>query len=485
MDSLFAIFDTMELDGMRRLLPDSANSVMNGYETPDPQGLIWVVVVATLCMVYMAWGIGANDVANSFATAFGAKCLTARQACCIAAVCELAGAVLLGASVSDTIRKGMMSISLYGGDDGRVLVMAGMTSVLLAAASWLLAASKLGLPVSTTHSAVGGVVAFSVASKGYDSVKWDKVGMIVASWFNSPTMAGVSGFTTYFILKKLVVMQENSRHRAKIAMPIMVFILSFTVMLFTIYKGAKGIGLNKTSPLVSVLCSACVSMVAALLSYPIMIRHVKRLEEQDAAEASKTEEGKEGTPPAATEISDQPEKPRKAVSDPKTESMFRALVVVCAAFQSIAHGANDVANSVGPFAAVMAAREGELGKKTEIKIWVFFLAGGFIIIGLATYGMKVMRTIGENITEVTPSKACCAQFSATLVVLLATRLGLPISTTHAAVGGVLGVGLADGVNAINWKVMAKIFGSWIITLPICGITAAGIYGLFLPLVLVV
>jgi len=155
---------------------------------------------------------------------------------------------------------------------------------------------------------------------------------------------------------------------------------------------------------------------------------------------------------------------------------------VIAGFQSLAHGANDVANSVGPFGAVLAARQGELEKKSEIPVWVFMVAGFFIVIGLGMYGRKVMATIGQNITPVTPSKAACAQWAATCVVLVATRAGIPISTTHAAVGGVLGVGLADGVRNIDWKVMAKVFGSWVGTLPLVGIAAAGAYALFLPAV---
>jgi phosphate/sulfate permease len=302
-------------------------------------------------------------------------------------------------------------------------------------------------------------------------------------------------------------MPENSLAHAKVALPFMVFIMTFTVSLFTIYKGAKGIGLHKTSPLVAFLSAFGISTVVAVISYPVMLRYARYLEEQEAnakedapavedgAGAPAAEDGAVPVPapeaaPASSEnpavtASDKSQAREVKTTDPKTEQMFKALVVACAGFQSIAHGANDVANSVGPFGAVLAAKEGELQKKTDIALWVFFLAGGFIVIGLASYGLKVMQTIGEKITVVTPSKAACAQFSATLVVLLATRLGLPISTTHAAVGGVLGVGLADGVNSINWMMMFKIFFSWIITLPICGITAVGIYGLFLPLVLVV
>jgi len=498
MDLLFDIISNGE-EAPARELQVMATVAGN---VPNPADLMWVVVVAGLCMGYMAWGIGANDVANSFATAYGARCLTIRQACCIAAVCELAGSVLLGGHVSDTIRKGMMDIKLYPGDEGRVVIMAGMTSVLLAAASWLLLASKYGLPVSTTHSAVGGVIAFAVASKGYSSVKWDKVGMIVASWFISPALSGVVGFISYLMLKNLVLKNEDSFRRAKIASPVFVFLLTFVVALFTIYKGAKGIGLDKTEPVIAFSVSFLIAIAAAGVSYPLILKQAAFLEAQEASEqAEKKLEDKEvgaaqvevqvageNAPAVPATMDDETLAATGAQADdgeqfdPKTELMFKALVVIIAGFQSIAHGANDVANSVGPFGAVLAAQAGPLAKKTEIPVWVFFLAGFMIVVGLIMYGVQVMKTIGQNITKVTPSKAVCAQWAATLVVLFATRLGLPISTTHAAVGGVLGVGLVDGVKSINWKLMAKIFFSWIITLPICGLAAAGVYGLFLPAV---
>jgi phosphate/sulfate permease len=418
----------------------------------------------------------------------------------------------------------MMDIDLYSGDEGRVLVMAGMTSVLLAAATWLLVASKYGLPVSTTHSAVGGVIAFAVASKGYGSVKWSQVGMIVASWFISPTLSAIIGFVMYASLYALVLKHDDSLRRAKIAAPFLVFLMTFVLAMFTIYKGAKGIGLNKTGPGVAIGISFAISALAGGLSYPFVIWWGKQIAAREAALklASEQEAAQE---PEKNQVERQPEKPAAKIadSDPdlvitnsgedgtdkiqvhvkegdgqtattdgeppveapwsETERLFQSFVVIVAAFQSIAHGANDVANSVGPFGAVLAASQGELGKKTSIPIWVFFVAGFCIVVGLAMYGVKVMQTIGNNITPVTPSKAFCAQWAATSVVLLATRLGIPISTTHAAVGGVLGVGLAEGVQNIRWGVMAKVFTSWIVTLPIVGITAAGAYGFFLPAVL--
>jgi len=222
-------------------------------------------------MGYMAWGIGANDVANAFGPAFGARSLTVKQACVIAAFCEAGGAILLGGSVSDTIRKGMMDVDLYDGNDGRTLLMMGMTSILFAAATWLLVASKFGLPVSTTHSAVGGVVSLAIASKGYGSVKWSKIGMIVASWFISPVLSGLMSFFLWICLHHLVLKHADSLQRTKIAAPVLVFLVTFVVALFTVYKGGKGLGLNKTTPAIAIGVSIGISLPLAVAAYPFVI----------------------------------------------------------------------------------------------------------------------------------------------------------------------------------------------------------------------
>jgi len=478
---------------------------MEGAYNPDE--LLWVVVVGGLAMAYMAWGIGANDVANAFGPAFGAKCITVRQACCIAGVCEAAGAILMGSTVSDTIRKGMMSVSLYEGDDGRVLILIGMTSVLIAAATWLLLASRLGLPVSTTHSAVGGVIAIAITSKGYGSVKWSKVGMIVASWFISPVMSGFVGCIVFLAVHHLVLKHSNSCHRARLAAPVFVFMVTFIVALFTIYKGGKGLGLHKTSFAVAIGISAAIGILFAAISYPFVKWWAAKVAKayvakEDIPKGDPSQGEKQGTDPAVgtsevakpanADVEKAPEvdvmvaedagAAKDPALDPLTNQIFTGLTVIMAAFFSLAHGANDVANSVGPFGAVLAAYNGPLEKKSETPIWVFVIAGAMITVGLATYGIHVMNTIGTKITEVTAPKAFCINFSATLVVLLATRLGIPISTTHASVGAVVGVGLAGGVKNVDWKIMAKVLTSWIMTLPIVAITAAGIFATLLPTV---
>jgi len=481
---------------------------------PAPEDLTWLVVLAGFSMMYMAWGIGANDVANAFGPAFGARSLTITQACVIAAVCEASGAILMGASVSDTIRKGMMSIKLYSGDDGRVLILVGMTAVLIGAATWLLVASKFGLPVSTTHSAVGGVIAIAVISKGYASVKWAKVGMIIASWFISPAMSCLASWAIYMIIKKCVLQHPDSMRRAKLATPIFVFIVTFVVALFTIYKGGKGLGLHKTTIGMALGMSAAISAVAALAAYPFVSWWARKIMEKEGQAIpselqGKLEEPSKGNPEdnqtvgsaqttedaiivgldevlaARDEVKPKEAKKEEVeerVAFTPTEQLFTGPVVIIAGFFSLAHGANDVANSVGPFGAVLAAFDGPLEKKTEIPLWVFVAAGVAIVIGLATFGIHVMQTIGNKITPITPPKAFVVNFAATLVVLIATKAGIPISTTHASVGAVVGVGLADGAGNVSWKVMSKVFLSWILTLPIVGISAAGIFAMLLPCV---
>jgi sodium-dependent phosphate transporter len=362
---------------------------------------------------------------------------------------------------------------------------------------------------------VGGVIAIAVISKGYASVKWSKVGMIIASWFISPAMSCLAAFCIYMIIKKCVLAHPDSMRRAKLSAPIFVFIVTFVVALFTIYKGGKGLGLHKTTLGMAIGLSAAVSLVAALAAYPFVSWWARKIMEKEGQAIppelqDKLEEPSKGNPEdnqtvgsaqttedviivdldealAARDDAVKPKEAKKEEDEEKvvytpTEQLFTGPVVIIAGFFSLAHGANDVANSVGPFGAVLAAFDGPLEKKTEIPLWVFVAAGIAIVIGLATFGIHVMQTIGNKITPITPPKAFVVNFAATLVVLIATKAGIPISTTHASVGAVVGVGLADGAGNVSWKMMSKVFLSWILTLPIVGISAAGIFAMLLPCV---
>lgn len=496
-----------------------------------PEDLVWVVVLAGLCMAVMAFAIGANDLANAFGPAFGAKSLTVKQVCCLAAVCESSGAILMGGFVSNTIPGKLISMDMYEGDDGRVLIMIGMMSALLAASFWLMVASRFGLPVSTTHAIVGCIIAFACITKGYASANWEKVTLIVASWFVSPVLASFVGFSLYTILHHMVLKHADSARRAHLAGPVFVFIVTFVVALFIVYKGGKGLGLNKTSPEVAIAISAGIAGACSILAYPLLTFWEKR----ERARQSPASEATPGTPqddlekvdvgrqapandamtvsPQDTPVAlDVPEccatveqddiKMEEKVEIPKhshTERLFSGFVVVIGGFFSLAHGANDVANAIGPFGAALAAFEGPLPKKLEIPVQYYVAAAAFIVLGLLTFGRQVMETLGKKITVMTPSKAFTVNFSATMCALVATRAGIPVSTTHLSVGAVVGVGVAfgmanpgqteskedsrrAGLKSVNWKLLAKVFSSWIFTLPLTGITAAGIFGLLLPTV---
>jgi len=473
----------------------------------DPSELVGFVVFGGLCMFYMAWGIGANDCANNFATTWASGALTLKQCVLIAGVCEFCGAIFLGSNVTKTFRKGMVDIKMFDGEDGRTLIVVGMTAVLFSAASWLLLASTFGLPVSTTHSAVGGVIAFGVISKGYSCVMWDKVGMIVASWFISPVLSGVFSFCVFYALKHNVLSAGTQRSfdlTLKVA-PAITFIMMFVIVLFVFYKGAKGIGLNKTDPGVAVGIAFGIAAVFAGMSIPVAKNIKEKLDRQEAENQLNNVEGgaadnsapgnsgdsannnndielKIDSKTKEEETSNTDSQELKQATMSKTERLWCGFCWVTASFQALAHGGNDVANSVGPYAAVIAAHEGDVSKKADVPFWVFVVAGVGIIAGLAMYSKNVMTTIGKDVTQMQPSKAFSAELSATTVILIATAIGIPISTTHASVGAVIGSGVVDdGFKGLNWKTLGKVFTSWVVTLPIVGIGAAGLYGFMLPI----
>lgn len=472
-----------------------------------PDDAEWIVYLAFFCMVYMAWGIGANDCANNFASAWGSGALSFKACIGISFVLEATGAIFLGSDVQTTFRKGIVDRKLYekSGNDGRCLVYVGMTAVLFSAATWLLIACTFGLPVSTTHSAVGGVISFGILTKGYEAVLWNKVGLIVASWFCSPAMSWLTAFFLFTFIKKFVLSlpEESQRLRrtAQVA-PVMAFITAFVIALFVMYKGAKGVGTHKTELGTAFGIAAGIAFALTLLSYPVVMHVRGRLEKNEAAkiealekqktaeenevkEIQKTEEGSSKTDAenanfdsSKINIDDIPE--FETLSP--TEKLWASFCWLTASFEALAHGGNDVANSVAPFAAVLASKEGALEKKSEVPMWVFIVAGFAIAIGLATFGKRVMITIGRELTPLQPSQAFAAELSATAVILVATKLGIPISTTHASVGAVMGVGTANlGYQGIDWKVMLRVFGAWVFTIPIVAVFTAGTYGFLLPM----
>ncbi len=392
-----------------------------------------ILLLAFAFGCYMAWGIGANDVANAMATSVGAKALTIKRAILVAAVFEFLGAFLAGGEVTSTIRKGIIDASMI--TDANVLVL-GMLAALLAAAVWLTIASRMGWPVSTTHSIVGAIVGFATVSIGIEAVHWDKLGTIAASWIVSPMLSGVIAFMLVTSVQKLIFDHEDPAERARRYVPYYIFLAAFMISLVTLVKGLKHVGLD-VSGQEAVLGSLLIGgVVMAIGAYAI-----KRLQPVGKGASLGHQYA-------------------------NVERTFAVLMVVTACAMAFAHGSNDVANAIGPVAAIISiVNTGEIGQSSPVSVYVLLLGAVGIVIGLATFGRRVMATVGKNITELTPSRGFAAELAAATTVVVASGTGLPISTTHTLVGAVLGVGFARGISALNLAVIRSIFMSWIITLP--------------------
>lgn len=389
--------------------------------------------LAALFGIFMAWGIGANDVANAMATSVGSKALTIKQAILVAAVFEFLGAVLAGGEVTSTIRKGIVDADLLTGTPE--LLIYGMLASLLAAGTWLLIASNMGWPVSTTHSIVGAIVGFAAVGIGIDAVQWGQVGEIVISWVISPVTAGFIAFLIYLSVQRLILTQEDPLARAKRYVPVYIFLAAFTIVLVTILKGLKHVGLDLSltnSYLLAIAIAVAIALVGAIA--------IQRIEPDPKAE--------------------------KKQHFYTVERVFAVLMVVTACSMAFAHGSNDVANAIGPLAAVISvAQTGIVGAQAALPIWVLLIGGTGIVVGLATFGIHVIATVGRKITQLTPSRGFAAELAAATTIVIASGTGIPISTTHTLVGAVLGVGLARGIEAIDLRVVGRVFVSWVVTIP--------------------
>ena len=394
-----------------------------------------LLIIGCVCGFFMAWGIGANDVANAMGTSVGARALTLWQAVLVACVFEFAGAYLAGGEVTSTIRKGIIDAGVMS--DNPELLVYGMIASLLAAGIWLLIAYYFGWPVSTTHSIVGAIVGFAAVGISVDAVKWGKVGSIVASWVVSPVMAGTISFLLFTSVKRLILQTSDPFMSAKRYVPFYMFLAGFVVSMVTFLKGLKHVGLSFTAS-ESIAWSLVFALVISLLG-TLMLQRIDN-----------TKKEKNG-----------------AIFD-GVERIFAVLMVFTACAMAFAHGSNDVANAIGPLAAIVSVVQsgGEIASKSLLPPWVLLIGASGIVIGLGTLGYRVMMTVGRAITELTPSRGFAAELAAAGTVVVASGTGLPISTTHTLVGAVLGVGLARGIGAINLGVVGKIILSWIVTLPV-------------------
>ena len=384
---------------------------------------------------FMAWGIGANDVANAMGTSVGARALTLFQAILVACIFEFAGAYLAGGEVTSTIRKGIIDPNILSGSPD--LLIYGMLSSLLAAGLWLLIASYYGWPVSTTHSIVGAIVGFAAVGISINAVEWNKVTTIASSWVVSPLLAGTISFLIFKSVQILILDTDDPFAKAKKYVPGYMFLVGFVIAMVTFLKGLKHVGFDLSFQQ-SIIFSTAFGIVIALLGIAFL-RRVENVSKQ-----------------------------RGDVVFDGVERVFAVLMVFTACAMAFAHGSNDVANAVGPLAAVASIVQsgGEIAAASVLPWWILLFGGSGIVAGLIMLGYRVIETVGKNITELTPSRGFAAELAAATTVVLASGTGLPISTTHTLVGAVLGVGLARGISAVNAGVDGRILLSWIITLPV-------------------
>ncbi|MBT0585143.1 inorganic phosphate transporter [Alteromonas oceanisediminis] len=396
-------------------------------------GLILIILAGIVGFV-MAWGIGANDVANAMGTSVGSKALTIKQAILIAMVFEFAGAYLAGGEVTSTIRKGIIDAS-YFVDIPEKLVL-GMIASLLAAGIWLAVASFKGWPVSTTHSIVGAIIGFTAVGVSTEAVEWGKVGGIIGSWVVTPAISGLIAYFIFVSADKLIFQTQNPFQKAKRYVPIYMALAGFVMSLVTIKKGLAHVGLG-LPPLQGYLLAIGIAVGVGLIGM-VGISRIKFANNHT-----------------------------QAGQQENVEKVFAILMILTACCMAFAHGSNDVANAIGPLAAVVSvvSSGGQIAANAPLAWWILPLGGIGIVAGLALFGHRVIKTIGQGITHLTPSRGFAAEMAAATTVVIASGTGLPISTTQTLVGAVLGVGLARGISALNFDVIRKILISWVVTLP--------------------
>jgi PiT family inorganic phosphate transporter len=405
----------------------------------DASLLTIILSAAVLVGLYSAINIGANDVANAMATSVASGALTIKRAVVVAGVCDVLGAVLVGSHVANTIRKGLIDPLQFS--DRQILFLFGMLAAVLGSALWVNIATFFKLPVSTTHSIIGGVVGFGLVSVGIAGINWKVVLFVVLSWIISPFFGGIIAFTIFSIIKKFILSSPEPVAQTRKIGPFFTGIVAFILSLAVIYKGLKHLHLDLPI-LEAFLISLCVGAGGFLLGSFLLRRYKERNE------------------------------------DPyyQVEKMANPLQVLSASFQAFSHGANDVANAIGPVAAIVAVVQTQkVDMQVPIPLWLLLIGGAGLAFGVYTWGHRVMETVGKRITSITPTRGFSAEFGTATTVLLCSRLGLPVSTTHVAVGNIIGVGLARGISAINLDVIKKIFSAWIISLPAAGLFTAAIY----------
>ena len=403
----------------------------------DPT-LLFIAGGAAAIGFYMAWSIGANDVANSMATAVGAKAITFKQAVLIAGILNFAGAILLGPHVAGTIKGGIVKGSMIA--DPHTLLL-GFVASLLAAALWVTLSTWRELPISTTHSVIGALIGFGIIAGGVSSIDWGVMGKVASSWVLSPVVGCIIAFFVFKVIVKTIFAKDEPVKAAKIVGPLAIGVTAFLIV-SSLFLKTKLSEMSGVSDLPQVLLiSTVVSAIACMIAM-VLLRNIEA----------------------------------KSVEDYATvEGIFRKLQIVTSCYVAFSHGANDVANAIAPVAAIIPLANGEMSLTAGIPTELLALGGIGIAFGCLTWGRRVMRTVGGRITNLTNTRGFSVDFAAATTVLVASKLGLPISTSHTVVGAVIGVGLARGLEAIDLSVIKKIVVSWLLTVPIAAATSAVIF----------
>ena len=399
---------------------------------------LWLIIGGSSAIAfYMAWSIGANDVANSMATAVGSKAITFKQAVIIAGILNVVGAVFVGPHVAETIKGKIINVDIISPE----ILLFGFISSLLAAAIWVTLSTWKEMPISTTHSIIGAMMGFGLIAGGISLVNWVKVGSVAASWVLSPLVGCVLAFIVFKIIIKLIFSKENPVESAKIIGPFLIGITALLITSSLLLKTSLGDRLN-ISDYEGLLIAAFVAVFITAIGI-VLLRKIEA----------------------------------KSVEDYKTvEGIFRKLQVITCCYVAFSHWANDVAIAIGPVAGIIPlASTGEMNPTAQIPIALLALGGLGIAVGCITWGRRVMETVGKKITNLNHTRGFSVEFAAATTVLVASKLGLPISTSHTVVGAVIGVGLARGLEAVDITVIKKIIASWILTLPAAALTSVVIF----------
>ncbi|XP_015930355.1 sodium-dependent phosphate transporter 1-A isoform X2 [Parasteatoda tepidariorum] len=480
---------------------------------PFSSDVLWVLILGFIVGFFLAFGVGANDVANSFGTSVGSKALSLRQACILATIFEVLGSVLMGYRVSDTVRKGIFDTEMYSEFEKELML--GFLAALIGSAIWNIVATFFRWPISGTHSIIGAVVGFSLVARGFMGIKWTMLGQIVASWFLSPVLSGFISSALFLVLKKLVLTKDDAIERGYLSLPFFWGITVFINLFSVVHNGPKYLGFQSIPVWGVLILAAGIGFIVSICVWYILVPYLQQaIASMGDSENSENQIGAEEIPskisypdvenpafngngheiqmqdvgngiskstivPVATsaEISKiEKEFTCSAVpyDTPETGKVFSSLQVLTAIFAAFAHGANDVSNAIGPVIAIwLIYQDGNVAQRAESPFWIMLYGGVGISIGLWVWGKKVIKTMGEDLTKITPSSGFCIELGAAATVLMASKIGLPISTTHCKVGSIVFVGWTRSRAAVDWKLFRSIILAWVLTLPVsAGLSAA-------------